>query len=84
MRYCIKEEDVEMTIKDWQDDLRVPVLNQEMSTNKGADVGKEQTPTRDKMTPKNPNSGQKPTQQKKGGAPKKGTQAGKRNNTQAL
>jgi hypothetical protein len=64
-----------MAIKDWKDDWRVPVLNQEMSTDKEADAGKEQTPVGDKKMPKKPNPGQKPTQQKKGGAPKKGTQA---------
>jgi hypothetical protein len=28
--YCIKEEDIEMAIKDWNDDWRIPVLNQEI------------------------------------------------------
>jgi hypothetical protein len=46
-----------MAIKDWQDDWRVPVLNQEMSTDKEVDAGKEQTPAGDKNTPKNPNPG---------------------------
>jgi hypothetical protein len=36
-----------------------------------------------KLMPKKPNPSQKPTQQKKGGAPKKGTQAGKKDTTQA-
>jgi hypothetical protein len=30
LRYCVKEEDVEMAIKDWHDDWRIPDLNQEM------------------------------------------------------
>jgi len=72
-----------MAIKDWQDEWRVPVLTQEMSTDKEVDVGKEQTLVRDKMIPKKPNPGQNLTQQKKGGALKKGTQAGKKDTTQA-
>jgi hypothetical protein len=28
--YCIKEVDIEMDIKDWNDDWRIPVLNQEI------------------------------------------------------
>jgi hypothetical protein len=71
-----------MAIRDWKDDYRVLVLNQEISTNKEVDVGKEQTPTRDKMAPKKPNPGQNPSQQKKGGASKKDTQEGKKNNTE--
>jgi hypothetical protein len=46
-------------IKDWQDEWRVPVLIQEMSMDKEVDVGQEQTPFGDKMTPKKPNPGQK-------------------------
>jgi hypothetical protein len=81
--YCVKEEDIEMAIRDSQDDWRVLVLNQEMSMDKEDDVGKEHTPVGDKMMPKNPNLGHKPTQQKKGGETKKCTQAGKKDNTQA-
>jgi hypothetical protein len=70
-----------MAIKDWQDDWRVPVMNQEMSMDKEVDAGQEKTPARDKMMLKNPKLGQ---QWNKGGAPKKGSQVGKKNNTQAL
>jgi hypothetical protein len=28
--YCIKQEDIEMTIKDWEDDWRIPVLIREI------------------------------------------------------
>jgi hypothetical protein len=73
LRYCIKEEDVEMAIKDWQDDWRVPVLTQDMPTYKEAEAGKDQTLAGNKATPKNPKLSQKPTQQNKGGAPKKCT-----------
>jgi hypothetical protein len=62
-----------MAIKDWQDDWRVPILIQEMSTDKEADAKQEQTPAGDKTMPKNPKPSHKPTQQKKGSAPKKGT-----------
>jgi hypothetical protein len=72
-----------MEIKDWQDDWRVPVLTQEMPTGKEADAGKDQTPVGDKVVPKKPKPSQKPTQQKKGGVPKKGTQARKKDTTQA-
>jgi hypothetical protein len=72
-----------MAIKDWQYDSIVPVLIQEMSTDKEADVGREQTPAGDKTMPKKPKPSQKMAQQKKGGAPNKGTQTGKKDTTQA-
>jgi hypothetical protein len=70
-----------MAIKDLQDDWRVQVLIQEMPTDKEVDAGQEQTPVGDTFVPKKPNSSQNPTQQNKGGAPKKGTQAGKKDTT---
>jgi hypothetical protein len=73
-----------MAIKDWQDDWRVPILIQEMFMDKEVDAEQEQTPTGDKTTPKNPKPSHKLTQQKKGGAPKKGTQAGKKDTTHAM
>jgi hypothetical protein len=85
LRYCIKEEDIEMAIKDWHvDDWRILDLNQEMSVDKEANAGQEKTLPGDKMTPNKPNTGQNLVQQKKGGASKKGTQAGNKNNTQVL
>jgi hypothetical protein len=54
-----------------------------MSMDKEAHAGKQQTPARDKKVPKKPNLWKKPTQQKKGGEKMKGTQAGKKDNTQA-
>jgi hypothetical protein len=27
LRYCVKEEDIEMAIKDWHDDWRIPAMN---------------------------------------------------------
>jgi hypothetical protein len=41
LRYYVKEEDIEMTIKDWHDDWRIPAMNQEMSMEKEDDVGQE-------------------------------------------
>jgi hypothetical protein len=66
-----------MAINDWQDDWRVLVLTQEMTKDKEAEAGKDQTLFGDKATPKNPKPTQNPTQQKKG------TQAGKNDTTQA-
>jgi hypothetical protein len=54
-----------------------------MPTGKEADAGKFQTLSEDKATPKKTNPSQKLTQQKNGGVPKKGTQAGKKDTTQA-
>jgi hypothetical protein len=30
--YCIKEADIEMVIRDWEDDLNIPVLTQDIPT----------------------------------------------------
>jgi hypothetical protein len=81
--YCIKEADIEMAIKDWDDNWRIPVLNREMPTEmEEEEVGQGQTPVEEITVPKKPRTGQNKAQQKKGGASKKGTQAGKKNNTQ--
>jgi hypothetical protein len=83
MRYHVLAEDVEMTIKDWDDDWRIPVLNQEIPVEKEAKEEQEKTPAEDKMVPKKLRTGHNKVQQKKGGVPNKDTQAGKKNNTQA-
>jgi hypothetical protein len=67
-----------MAIKDWQDDWRVPVLNQEMSMDKEVDAGQEQTPAGDKMMPKKPNPGQKPCNRRKGVRQRKVPRRGRR------
>jgi hypothetical protein len=54
-----------------------------MFTDKEVYAGQEHTPARDKMNPKKPKLRQNTVQQEKGGATKKGTQAGKKSNTQA-
>jgi hypothetical protein len=58
-------------------------MNKEMPTDKDVEAGKEPTLVGDKAAPKKPNPSQKPTQQKKGGAPNKGTQETKKDTTQA-
>jgi hypothetical protein len=83
LRYCVKEEDIEMVIKDWHDEWRVPTIDQDMFADKEVDAGKEKRPTGDKIAPNNPNLGHNLAQYKKGGASKKGTRAGKNKDTQA-
>jgi hypothetical protein len=39
LRYCFKEEDVEMAIKDWHEDWRIPYLNQDIPVDKEAKAG---------------------------------------------
>jgi hypothetical protein len=39
LRYCITEEDVEMTMRDWHDDWRIPVLTQEVPKGVKVDIG---------------------------------------------
>jgi hypothetical protein len=84
LRYCIKEVDIEMAIKDWDDNWRIPVLNREIPTEmEEEEVRQEQTHAEEITVPKKPRTGQNKVQQKKGGVSKKGTQVGKKNNTQA-
>jgi hypothetical protein len=62
LRYCIKEADIEMAIKDWDDDWRIPVLNQEMPTGMEEEVGQGQTPVEEITVPKKPRTGQNKAQ----------------------
>jgi hypothetical protein len=55
MQYCVKEEDVDMAIKDWQDDWRVPILIQDIPTDKEADARQENTLIGEKTIPNQPN-----------------------------
>jgi hypothetical protein len=70
LRYCVKEEDVEMEIRDWQDDWRIPVLTQEMPTGMETDAGKVQTPVGDKVALKKPKPSQNLDTTKEGGCAK--------------
>jgi restriction endonuclease len=72
-----------MAIKDWNDDWRIPILNQEMPTRMEEKEGKEQTLAEEIAVPNKPRSGQNKVQQNKGGVSKKDTHARKKNNTQA-
>jgi hypothetical protein len=58
MRYCIMEDDVEMAMRDWPDDWKIPVLDQEVPQGTEVDAGQAKTPAGDKVVPKN----LKPTQ----------------------
>jgi hypothetical protein len=62
-----------MAIKDWNDQWRIPDVNQELLVDKDAKAEQEQTPTKEITVSKKPRTGQKMAQQNKGGASKKGT-----------
>jgi hypothetical protein len=53
-----------------------------MPVEKEAEAGQEKTPGKDKTVPNKPSIGWNKVQQKNGGVSNKGTQAGKKNNTQ--
>jgi hypothetical protein len=67
-----------MAIKDWNEDWRIPVLNQEMPADTEAEAGQEQTPAEEIMVPKKPRTGQTQVQQKKGLCPRKAPRRGRR------
>jgi hypothetical protein len=54
LRYCVTEEDVEMAMRDWHNDWRIPVLTQEFPKGTEVDAGSTKTPAGDKVVPKNP------------------------------
>jgi hypothetical protein len=35
LRYCVTEDDIEMAMRDWHDDWRIPVLTQEVPKGTG-------------------------------------------------
>jgi hypothetical protein len=93
LRYCIMEGDIQMAIKDWEDEWRIPVLTREIPAEieeeevrqehtHAEEVGQEQTQPEEVTVPKKPRTGQNKPQQKKGGTSKTGVQTGKKNNTQ--
>jgi hypothetical protein len=83
LRYCVTEEDIEMAMRDWHDDWRIPVLTQEVPKGTEVDAGSTKTPAGDKVVPKKMKPSQKSMQQKKGSAPKKDAQAGKKDTAPA-
>jgi hypothetical protein len=50
--YCVMEEDVEMAMRDWPDDWKIPVLNQEEPKGIELDTSKTKTIAGDKAVPK--------------------------------
>jgi hypothetical protein len=60
-----------MAMRDWLDNWKIPVLNQEVPKGTEVDAGKTKTPAGDKVAPKRPKPTQKSVQQNKGGATKK-------------
>jgi hypothetical protein len=71
LRYYIADEYVEMAMRYWPDDWRIPVLTQEVPQGMKVDASSTKTPTRDKVVPKNPKPTHNLTQQKKVSVPKK-------------
>jgi hypothetical protein len=53
---------IDMVIKDWDDEWRILVLNQEMPAGMEEEVGQEQTPTEEIIVPKKPRTGQNKAQ----------------------
>jgi hypothetical protein len=78
LRYCVMEEDIEMDMRDWKYDWRVPVLTQEVPKGTEADPGSTKIPTGAKVAPKKLKPSQKLVQQKKGSVPKKDALTGKK------
>jgi hypothetical protein len=70
----MKEEDIEMAIKDWDDDWRILVLNREIPTEiKEEEVRREHTHLKEIIVPKRLRTGQIKAQQTKWGTSKTGT-----------
>jgi hypothetical protein len=74
-----------MEMRDWQDDWKIPVITKEIPKGKEVEVGSSKTHVRDNVARKKPTQhgkpNQKPTQQKKGSAPKKDAQVGTKDTT---
>lgn len=66
LTYCVTDEDIEMAMRDWHNDWKIPVLTQEVPKSTEVDAGQTKTPAGDKIAPKKPKPTQKSTQQKKG------------------
>jgi hypothetical protein len=81
LRYCIKQEDIEMAIKDWEDDWRIPFIIREIPTEIEKEVVREEkTHAEERIVPKKPRIGQNKAQHKKWGTSKTGTQEGNKRN----
>jgi len=76
LRYYVMEEDIEMAMRYFPDNWKIPFLTQEVPKGTEVDTGKTKTPTGDKFVPKRLKPMQKSEQQKKGGASNKDAHAG--------
>jgi hypothetical protein len=91
--YCITKGDIEMVIKDWEDDWRIAVITRDIPVGveeeearqehpHDEEVGQEETQPQGVTMPKKPRMGQTKPKQMKVGTSKIGNQKGKKNNTQ--
>jgi hypothetical protein len=83
--YYITQADIEMAIKDWEDDWRISVLIREVPAEieEEEEVRQEQTQPEEVTVTKKPRTGQNKAQKKKEGTSKTGAHTGNKNNTQA-
>jgi hypothetical protein len=56
LRFCINAEEVEMEMRDWQDDWKIPVITKDMPKGKEVEAGSSKTPAGDNIAPKNQHS----------------------------
>jgi hypothetical protein len=83
MRYCITEGDIDMVIKDWEDEWKIPVLTQDLpERTTEEEAGQGETQPQEVPVPKKWRTGQTKTKKTDEGAAKTGTQKGKKNTTQ--
>jgi hypothetical protein len=82
--FCINAEEVEMAMRDWQDDCKITVIAKDMPKGKEVEARSSKTSARGSVATKKLTQqgkhGQKTTVQKKGRAPKKDAQTGKKDN----
>jgi hypothetical protein len=84
MRYCITEGDIDMVIKDWEDEWKIPVLTQDLpERTTEEEAGQGETQPQEVPVPKKWRMGQTKTKQTNEGTMKMGTQKGKKDNTQS-
>jgi hypothetical protein len=82
MHYCITKGDIDMVIKYWEDEWKIPVLTQDLperTTKEEARQG--ETQPQEFLVPKKQRMGQIKTNHKSEGTTKIGIQKGKKNNT---
>jgi hypothetical protein len=83
IHYYIKEGDIDMVIKDWEDEWKIPVLTRDLSERTVEEVAvQEETQPQEVPVPKKRRTGQKKTKNTSEGIAKTGTQKGTKNNMQ--